>query len=158
MLLPHFIEEEDIMSTSGPYSSIQGAATRLNHSKSTSEDHRVVGRLEEAITNPGSVKINVKGAFIVDDHSDTSEEDESDGIHYEHKDIRLPHHTDVVSHIAVDVSLFNLTAMPRHPHNLTLALTNLITPQIGGSLAKLVYFSRELGSADNGGRLNFMNF
>jgi type II pantothenate kinase len=30
--------------------------------------------------------------------------------------------------------------------------------QIGGSLAKLVYFSRELGSADNGGRLNFMNF
>ncbi|KAK2757271.1 hypothetical protein FQN54_004785 [Arachnomyces sp. PD_36] len=119
------------MSSSGPSSPIQDAATRLNHCKSTSEDHRVVGRLEEAITNPGSVKINVKGAFIVDDHSDTSEEDESDGVHYEHKDIRLPHHTDVVSHVAVD---------------------------IGGSLAKLVYFSRELGSADNGGRLNFMNF
>lgn len=47
---------------------------------------------------------------------------------------------------------------PRHPHDRTLELTNLITPQIGGSLAKLVYFSRELGAADNGGRLNFMNF
>jgi len=30
--------------------------------------------------------------------------------------------------------------------------------QIGGSLAKLVYFTRELDSADNGGRLNFINF
>jgi len=30
--------------------------------------------------------------------------------------------------------------------------------QIGGSLAKLVYFSRESGSSDGGGRLNFLNF
>ena len=30
--------------------------------------------------------------------------------------------------------------------------------QIGGSLAKLVYFSRETGSKDGGGRLNFLNF
>lgn len=30
--------------------------------------------------------------------------------------------------------------------------------QIGGSLAKLVYFSREPGSTDGGGRLNFLNF
>jgi type II pantothenate kinase len=30
--------------------------------------------------------------------------------------------------------------------------------QIGGTLAKLVYFTRELNSADNGGRLNFLNF
>lgn len=30
--------------------------------------------------------------------------------------------------------------------------------QIGGSLAKLVYFSKEIGSPDNGGRLNFINF
>lgn len=32
------------------------------------------------------------------------------------------------------------------------------TYQIGGSLAKLVYFSRESGSAVGGGRLNFLNF
>jgi type II pantothenate kinase len=31
-------------------------------------------------------------------------------------------------------------------------------PQIGGSLAKLVYFSREPGSVVGGGRLNFLNF
>lgn len=30
--------------------------------------------------------------------------------------------------------------------------------QIGGTLAKLVYFTRELNTADNGGRLNFLNF
>lgn len=30
--------------------------------------------------------------------------------------------------------------------------------QIGGSLAKLVYFSREPGSTKPGGRLNFLNF
>jgi type II pantothenate kinase len=30
--------------------------------------------------------------------------------------------------------------------------------QIGGSLAKLVYFSRELHSREPGGRLNFINF
>jgi len=30
--------------------------------------------------------------------------------------------------------------------------------QIGGSLAKLVYFSREPGDQSNGGRLNFLKF
>src|SRR4051794_9218016 len=95
-----------MMSASRRSSPSQDAAgARRSHSKSSSEDHRVVGRLEEAITNPGSVKINVKGAFIVDDHSSPKDEDNGDGIHYEHKDIRLPHHTDVVSHVAVDVSL-----------------------------------------------------
>ncbi|CAI7664419.1 unnamed protein product [Penicillium pancosmium] len=88
-------------------------------------------RLEEAITNPGAVKINVKGAFIVDDELRSRSPVEAEGVHYENKDIRLPHHTGVVSHVAVD---------------------------IGGSLIKLVYFTRELDAADNGGRLNFINF
>ncbi|CAG8026976.1 unnamed protein product [Penicillium salamii] len=88
-------------------------------------------RLEEAITNPGAVKINVKGAFIVDDEPRSRSPVEAEGVHYENKDIRLPHHTGVVSHVAVD---------------------------IGGTLAKLVYFTRELNSEDNGGRLNFLNF
>lgn len=99
------------MSASGPSPPNNDASPRVNHIKSTSEDHRVVGRLEEAITNPGSVKINVKGAFIVDDDSEFPEEDDSDGVHYEHKDIRLPHHTDVVSHVAVDVSPFSPTRL-----------------------------------------------
>ncbi|KAJ5930511.1 hypothetical protein N7466_006004 [Penicillium verhagenii] len=88
-------------------------------------------RLEEAITNPGTVKINVTGAFIVDDEPRSRTPVQTDGVHYENKDIRLPHHTGVVSHVAVD---------------------------IGGSLAKLVYFTREIDADDNGGRLNFINF
>ena len=54
---------------------------------------------------PASVKINVEGAFIVDDETATENGAASEFVHFEHKDIRLPHHTDVVSHIAVDVSL-----------------------------------------------------
>ncbi|ETN38112.1 pantothenate kinase [Cyphellophora europaea CBS 101466] len=83
-----------------------------------------------------SVKINVEGAFIVDEESESyspggNSHTVSDHVHWEKKDIRLPHHTDVVSHVAVD---------------------------IGGSLAKLVYFSRENGSEYGGGRLNFLTF
>ncbi|KAL1995710.1 hypothetical protein VTN49DRAFT_1897 [Thermomyces lanuginosus] len=88
-------------------------------------------RLEDTISNPGTVKINVDGAFIVENEPSTPDSVEENGVRYERKDIRLPHHTSVVSHIAVD---------------------------LGGSLAKLVYFTRELNSAVNGGRLNFVNF
>jgi hypothetical protein len=58
-----------------------------------------------------SVKINVEGAFIVDEESEGSHSPgasahaSNDHVHWENKDIRLPHHTDVVSHVAVDVSL-----------------------------------------------------
>lgn len=64
-------------------------------------------RLEQAITNPGSVKINVKGAFIVDDDPRSKSPVRADGVHYEGQDIRLPHHTGVVSHVAVDVRYLN---------------------------------------------------
>ncbi|KAK5046646.1 hypothetical protein LTR84_007407 [Exophiala bonariae] len=91
--------------------------------------------LDRPVRQPPSaaaVKINVEGAFIVDDDEIGDRNGVgSEHVHWEHKDIRLPHHTDVVSHVAVD---------------------------IGGSLAKLVYFSREPGSRDGGGRLNFLNF
>ncbi|KAL2150316.1 hypothetical protein VTH82DRAFT_7992 [Thermothelomyces myriococcoides] len=90
--------------------------------------------LDETLSRPGSVRINVKGAFIVDQDSATPTTPDgrsgSPGRH-ETKDIRLPNHTAVVSHIAVD---------------------------IGGSLAKLVYFSREAHSTELGGRLNFASF
>ncbi|ETI27558.1 pantothenate kinase [Cladophialophora carrionii CBS 160.54] len=88
-------------------------------------------RPPRAPPNPASVKINVEGAFIVDDEMNAKNGTANEHVHWEHKDIRLPHHTDVVSHVAVD---------------------------IGGSLAKLVYFSRETGSMHGGGRLNFLNF
>jgi hypothetical protein len=64
--------------------------------------------IDSTIASPGSVRINVKGAFIVDQDSLTppSARDVSpNGLHRETKDIRLPNHTAVVSHIAIDVRL-----------------------------------------------------
>lgn len=93
--------------------------------------------IDSTINRPGSVKINVQGAFIVDpDTATPAQAQPGNGgrlspTHPETSDIRLPNHTAVVSHIAID---------------------------IGGSLAKLVYFSREVGSTDPGGRLNFQSF
>ncbi|KAI8722220.1 hypothetical protein NCS52_00365200 [Fusarium sp. LHS14.1] len=100
--------------------------------------------IDSTINRPGSVKINVQGAFIVDPDTATPASATSavaggltsvngrvSPTHPETSDIRLPNHTAVVSHIAID---------------------------IGGSLAKLVYFSREVDSTDPGGRLNFQSF
>lgn len=50
-----------------------------------------------------AVKINVEGAFIVDEELSDRNGVGSEHVHWEHKDIRLPYHTDVVSHVAVDV-------------------------------------------------------
>lgn len=74
------------------------------------------GRLD-AITNPGAVKINVQGAFIVDEEPQSRSKSpvEADGVHYESKDIRLPHHTGIVSHVAVDVSCVCPRALLLHP-------------------------------------------
>ncbi len=64
--------------------------------------------IDNTIIHPGSVKINVKGAFIVDNNIDSGSPDGhgySNGGSHETKDIRLPNHTAVVSHIAVDVRI-----------------------------------------------------
>ena len=64
------------------------------------------GRPQRFPPDPSDVKINVKGAFIVDDESPSPEPTDdtaSEGVYFEKKDIRLPHHTAVVSHVAVDV-------------------------------------------------------
>ncbi|MCJ1285926.1 hypothetical protein MMC26_005268 [Xylographa opegraphella] len=87
--------------------------------------------IDSTITRPGAVRINFQGAFIVDDDAATPQPVEDAGSLYGSRDIRLPHQTAVVSHVAVD---------------------------IGGSLAKLVYFSREAASKELGGRLNFLKF
>ena len=87
--------------------------------------------LDETILAPGAVKINVQGAFIVDALEPQRDNQSDDGAQNDTKGIRLPHHTAVVSHVALD---------------------------IGGSLTKLVYFSREAHSKELGGRLNFLRF
>lgn len=110
------------------------AAKRRRISSSAAE-------LQSAISHPGSIKINVSGAYIVK-HEDPTPPESPDGSNgatppeehaYEHdkRDIRLPNHTAVVSHVAAD---------------------------IGGSLAKVVYFSREQGAKEPGGRLHFLKF
>ncbi|CUS08821.1 unnamed protein product [Tuber aestivum] len=84
----------------------------------------------EQLDRPGS--INVEGAFIVDDDSSTPPRSGSPPRYTgpgETKDIRLPHHKTGVSHIAVD---------------------------IGGSLAKCVYFTQDPNG--EGGKLSFKNF
>lgn len=124
--------------------------------------------LHTTIVQPGSIKINVSGAYIIDHddngsggsntpssggsprssthhatntaNSSSSHSPEENGEQsYQHhkRDIRLPNHTATVSHVAAD---------------------------IGGSLAKIVYFSRESesgshnGSNSTGGRLHFLSF
>lgn len=98
--------------------------------------------MKAAIAQPGSIKINVTGAYIIDHEDDdqspersptgshSSEGGEEQSFQHHKRDIRLPNHTSVVSHVAAD---------------------------IGGSLAKVVYFTREHG-AESGGRLSFLSF
>lgn len=60
--------------------------------------------IDSTIIHPGSVKINVQGAFIVDQEAHTPNGESLNGGSHDTKDIRLPNHTAVVSHIAVDAS------------------------------------------------------
>ena len=99
--------------------------------------------MQSTINQPGSIKINVTGAYVIDHEEEdvsqgsnsssptASQEGEEHSYQHHNRDIRLPNHTSIVSHVAAD---------------------------IGGSLAKVVYFSRENGHAESGGRLNFMSF
>lgn len=68
--------------------------------------------IDNTISHPGSVKINVEGAFIVDRDSTSPNRSGIDGANHETTDIRLPNHTAVVSHIAVDVR-YPLLFVPR---------------------------------------------
>ena len=100
--------------------------------------------IQSRINEPGSIKINVAGAYIIDREDEDgsprsngtspsagSQEGEEQAHQHHNRDIRLPNHTSMVSHVAAD---------------------------IGGSLAKVVFFSRENGHAESGGRLNFLSF
>ena len=73
--------------------------------------------IDEKITKPGAVRINVTGAFIVDDGTVTPQVMEDDGAVHDTRDIRLPHHTAVVSHVAVDVRLTILEVVLRTDHS-----------------------------------------
>ncbi|EPQ66496.1 Bgt-4605 [Blumeria graminis f. sp. tritici] len=125
------------IASASPHMSQAAPADSLNSSSplKSSVVRSQTAEIDNTIIHPGAVKINVKGAFIVDQDSTIPNANHAaataNGGCHDTQDIRLPNHTAVVSHIAVD---------------------------IGGSLAKLVYFSRELHSREPGGRLNFINF
>lgn len=80
----------------------------VSEEEGLAKTHTLERRLtNEAISHPGDVRINVKGAFIVDVSPPSSprsgEDFDVEGYQHDPKDIRLPNHRAVVSHIAVDV-------------------------------------------------------
>jgi type II pantothenate kinase len=95
-------EVQDTTIATPPSSSSGNAAVALPLRMRTN-----TAEIDSTITHPGSVKINVKGAFIVDQENGSPKGDNAplvNGGSHDTKDIRLPNHTAVVSHIAVDVS------------------------------------------------------
>lgn len=118
--LPHRTTAEKSSQKSEP-----SAPASSRHPNGTSKQ-----KTRDAILNPGTIKINVQGAFIVDDDAPTpcrvasrspdgaasntngstsrvnGERDEYFTYQHDTSDIRLPNHTAIVSHIAVDVSIF----------------------------------------------------
>ena len=59
--------------------------------------------IDQTISSPGAVTINVQGAFIVDEDPSRPSTPSEDGAQHD-TEIRLPNHRSVVSHIALDAS------------------------------------------------------
>jgi type II pantothenate kinase len=99
----------DLDPTTGETGSKTAQPADLSSSPAAGRPRRttVQSDIQEAILHPGNVRINVQGAFIVDEEQPGTPQSED----YEHdpKDIRLPNHTAVVSHIAIDVSILMLS-------------------------------------------------
>lgn len=87
------------------YPSSKGSLPEVAQDTSAVSDNDLPARPARVPPIPSSVTINVEGAFIVDEVARQTNGHGSEFVHYEHKDIRLPHHTAVVSHVAVDVSV-----------------------------------------------------
>lgn len=86
-----------------------GSVTEAATGANKLEDHpprieRVSSAINQAILSPGSVSINVQGAFIAEDASPVSPTPSDDAAQHD-TDIRLPNHQAVVSHVALDASL-----------------------------------------------------
>jgi type II pantothenate kinase len=95
--------------TSGSANAAQDSAANDAEQTGRPRTATTTAEIDSTIIHPGSVKINVKGAFIVEQDSATPVGQGFNGgrgspDHHQPKDIRLPNHTAVVSHIAVDVS------------------------------------------------------
>lgn len=60
--------------------------------------------IEDALSRPGSVRINVQGAYIVD--ASPAVVNGSESGQADTQDIRLPNHHGPVSHLSIDVRYF----------------------------------------------------
>lgn len=63
--------------------------------------------VDSTLLSPGIVKINVQGAYIVNEDPSSPISSSQDGAQHD-TDIRLPNHQGVVSHIALDVCMGHL--------------------------------------------------
>ncbi len=101
--------------------------------------------IDSTISHPGSVRINVKGAFIVDHESPTPITGRASPDHHQTQDIRLPNHHAVVSHIAIDVSQAN---PPQHIGALLLTACSrsaALSPSWSTSLGRPIQLSLAAG-------------
>lgn len=73
---------------------------------------RKASTIDQTILSPGTVSINVQGAFIVEENPSNSPTSGDDGAQHD-TDIRLPNHKAVVSHVALDASLQPAQCAPR---------------------------------------------
>jgi hypothetical protein len=93
------MEEGSSSNPATPAEGLPAAFINTGHSKTVSSSATIQSALD--------VRIDVKGAFIVDEERLDEEEEEEwkDEEDYQHdtRDIRLPHNRNVVSHMAVDV-------------------------------------------------------
>ena len=81
----------------------------MEHSSTTKTS---TDEVESTINRPGSVMINVQGAFIVETDTSTPVRSVNDDGRvspsgHETSDIRLPNHNAVVSHVAIDVRYYH---------------------------------------------------
>lgn len=93
------------MATTPESSEPTGAGPALSDAALPQQTGLPTVNIDSTITHPGSVRINVQGAFIVDHESypPSGSRSPTSRADIESKDIRLPNHTAVVSHIAIDV-------------------------------------------------------
>ncbi|CAD6564494.1 MAG: hypothetical protein ASARMPRED_004440 [Alectoria sarmentosa] len=131
----------------------------MSHSRRPTLKEPRNSSFDNTFLSPGTVKINVQGAFIVDQVASDRANLPQDGARHDTRDIRLPNHKAEVSHVALDIggSLAKLVYFSPEPDS-----NEVCTPQSNGmcSLKLQRQTSNTIADPRNqlGGRLNFLSF
>lgn len=75
----------------------------MSDSRRPAFHERRISSLNDTILSPPAVKINVQGAFIADEVASSTDFQSDHGAQHDTKDIRLPNHQGIVSHVALDI-------------------------------------------------------